>query len=84
MNFKKSVCGFARTTHRQMLLEVEEGTYSALPVMTKECGHFQKKELGFETGGITTFISFFAFPMYLHHSLYRKGGTVCPVLQPRY
>ena len=67
-----------------MPLEAEEGIYSALSIVTKEYGHFQKEVLGFGIEGITPFIPLFSLPMYLHHSAARKEGNVCPVLQPKY
>lgn len=67
-----------------MPLEAEEGTYSALTIVTKECGHFQKEALGFVIGGISSFIPLFSLPMYLHHSVARREGNVHPVLLPRY
>lgn len=56
MSFKKSVCSFAPSTQRQMPLEVEEGTYSALTIVIRECGHFQEEVLGFGIGAISLFI----------------------------
>lgn len=48
-----------------MPIEAEEGTYSAISIMNKECGHFQKEFHGVGTRGITPFLPLFFFPVYL-------------------